>query len=284
MDRSHFSRLLESPLYVMADVNVYQYLVSKGYEIIDDIEAYNGVHGLFKHKRPDGTEYIKVGYHKGLVDSETWLTVQDKKSRNKKIPNNGKAKNSWLVGIARCGHCGYSFTIVCSWNKSKTTLWRYYLDSGAHRANGCIVGNRPKIKPDQVEQAVFNAMQERLNSLVIAKTEAVKPCDETLQAQTEIARLDDEIRKLIDKLADADSVLFEYIQERVKSLHSKKSELEERLRTKARKHIEIDTAPLADPMSRWDSLDMSEKHALATTMLEVVYVSDVNGIDIRFAI
>ena len=88
----------------------------------------------------------------------------------------------------------------------------------------------------------------------------------------------------MDKLADADSVLFGYIQDRVKSLHSKKSDLEERLRTMARKHVEIDTAPLADPMSRWDSLDMAEKHALASTMLEVVYVSDVNGIDIRFAI
>jgi hypothetical protein len=52
----------------------------------------------------------------------------------------------------------------------------------------------------------------------------------------------------------------------------------------AGKHIEIDTAPLADPMSPWDSLDMAEKHALAATMLDVVYVSDVNGIDIRFAL
>ena len=284
MDRTHFSRLLESPLYVRADVSVYQYLASKGYEVIDGIEAYNGVHGIFRHKRPDGTEYFKVGYHEGLVDSDTWLAVQDKKSRNHKIPNNGTAKNSWLVGIVRCGHCGYSYTLQCSWNKSKTTWRRYYLDGGAHRANGCVAGNRPKTKPDQVEQAVLSAMRERLNSLVIAKAEKAKPCNETLRTQAEIAQLDDEIRKLMDKLADADSVLFGYIQDRVKSLHSKKSDLEERLRTMARKHTEIDTAPLEDPMSRWDSLDMAEKHALAATMLEVVYVSDVNGIDIRFAI
>ncbi|GHU75138.1 hypothetical protein FACS1894188_05310 [Clostridia bacterium] len=78
--------------------------------------------------------------------------------------------------------------------------------------------------------------------------------------------------------------MFEYIQERVKALHAKKSDLEEKLRTKARKQKEIDTAPLADPMNRWDSLTINEKHALAVTMIDVVYVSDENGIDIRFSI
>ena len=284
MDRSHFSRLLGSPLYVRADVEVYRYLISKGYEIIDDIEAFDGVHGLFRHKRSDGTQYIKVGYHEGLVDSDTWLAVQDKKSRNQKIPNNGTAKNSWLVGIARCRHCGYSFTLQCSWNKSKTTFRRYYLDGGAHRANGCVVGNRPKTRPDMVEHAVQKAMQKRLESLVIAKMEKYKPDTETENIKVEVIRLDDEIRKLMDKLADANDVLFEYIQDRVKALHAKKSDFEERLRTRARKHVEIDTAPLLDPMSRWEYLTMAEKHALATTMLEVVYVSDTDGIDIRFAI
>lgn len=45
MDRSHISRILESPLYVRADKEVYAFFVSKGYEILDDIEAYDGIHG-----------------------------------------------------------------------------------------------------------------------------------------------------------------------------------------------------------------------------------------------
>lgn len=114
MDRGHFSRILASPLYVRADKDVYQYLVLKGYEIIDNIESFDGMHGCFRHKRSDGSEYIKVGYHEGLVDAETWLAVQDKKSRNQKIPNNGSAQNSWLVGLAKCGHCHYALMIMYS--------------------------------------------------------------------------------------------------------------------------------------------------------------------------
>ncbi len=283
MDRSHFSRLLESPLYVRADKDVYQYLISKGYEVIDDIEAFDGIHGCFRHKRPDGSEYIKVGYHEGLVDSETWLAVQDKKSRNQRIPNNNGAKNSWLVGLLKCGHCHYSLIINYGWNVAHTHQWRYFHDSGAYRANGCVK-KRLKIRPDEVERVAFAAMKERLEALVIAKTEQQKPDTESEGIKAEIIRADDEIRKLMDKLADADDVLFGYIQDRVKMLHSKKSDLEEKLRAKARKHKEVDTTPLADPMARWDSLTVEEKHALAVTIIDVVYVSDEYGVDIQFSI
>ena len=283
MDRTHFSRLLQSPLYVKANADVYQYLVSKGYEIIDDIEAFDGVHGLFRHKRQDGKEYIKVGYHNGIVDSETWIAVQDKKSHNLRVPKNTGAKNSWLVGLTKCAHCGYGFYIYYSWNRAKTKQWRYYGDRGAYMANGCVK-KRLNTKPEMVEQAVFRAMKERLESLEIAKTQTTKPDAEVETLKAEIIRIDDEIRSLMDKLAQANSVLFDYIQDRIKSLHSKKSDLDEKLRSKARKYKEIDTVPLIDPLGRWDSLTVAEKHEIATTMIDVVYISDEHGVDIRFSI
>ena len=283
MDRSHLSQILKSPLYVRADMDVYQYLISKGYKIIDDISACDGIHGCFRHKRKDGSEYIKVGYHEGLVDSETWLAVQDKKSHNAKIPNNGSAKNSWLVGLVKCGHCHYALSLMYRWNVSKTKQWRYFGDHGAYKASGCIK-KRLQTRPDEVEKIVFNAMKERIESLVIAKTDRKRPDVESENIKAEIIRLDNEICKLIDKLTNADDVLFEYIQERVKKLHTEKSDLEDKLRTIARKQKEIDTAPLSDPMNRWDSLTVDEKHSLAATMIDVIYVSDEHGIEIEFSI
>ncbi|MDR2570489.1 MAG: recombinase family protein [Oscillospiraceae bacterium] len=283
MDRSHISMLLKSPLYVRADKEVYQYLISKGYEVIDDIEAFDGVHGLFRHSRKGSHDYIKVGYHEGLVDSETWLAVQDKKANNVRIPKGDGSKNSWLSGITKCLNCGYALSIQYSYNADGTKRWRYWLDRGAYKLDPCP-RKRTKIKPDETEQLVFTAMKKRLKEMEIAKRKKSKPNPETESLKSDIIRLDEEIRKLLDKLANADEVLFEYIQGRVKSLHEKKSELEEKLRIKARKHKEIDTAPLTDPMSRWDSLTVEEKNTLATTMIEVVYISDENGVDIRFSI
>jgi len=290
MDRSHLSQILKSPLYVRADKDVYQYLLSKGYDVIDGVEAFSGLYGCFRHERADGSEYIKVGYHEGIVDSGTWLAVQDKKSRNRRIPSNNTAKNSRLTGLAKCGHCGhcgycgycgYALSLQYRWNVSKTYQWRYFGDQGAHKANGCVK-KRLDLRPDDVEKLVFEAMIERLESLIIAKTEKKKPNAETESIKAEIIRLDEEINALMDKLAKSDDTLFGYIQDRIRVIHNKKSDLDERLRTKTRKHKEIDTAPLEEPLSRWDELSIEEKHALAVTMIDVVYVTDENGVDIRF--
>lgn len=108
LDRSHLSRILENPLYVRADKEVYRYFLSKGYEMLDDIEAYDGIHGLFVHAGLDDTHFVKVAYHEGLVPAETWLRVQDRKSHQSKFPTNGKAMNSWLVGMVKCACCGYA--------------------------------------------------------------------------------------------------------------------------------------------------------------------------------
>jgi len=283
MDRSHFSRLLQSPLYVRADKEVYRYLQGQGYELLDDVSAYNGINGLFRHTGTDGKDYIKVGYHEGLVDSGTWLAVQDKKAHNSKFGNNLKAKNSWLVGLSKCKHCGYAFNIVASWNKSHTVRWRYYIDSGYYRTESCIK-SRLKLKPDDIEQAVYEAMKERLETLNIAKKENSKPDTETENTKAEILRINEEIRKLMDKLADADSVLFDYINERVSALHGRKTSLEEKLQAKDRKHKKIDIKPLEEPMNRWQELSVDEKHDIAVTMIDVIYLSDENGIDIHFSI
>ncbi len=285
IDRSHFSRLLESPLYVRADKEVYKFFASQGVEMLDDISAYDGVHGLFLHGKhqENAPIFIKVGYHEGLVDSETWLAVQDKKSHNYRIPQNKDNINSWLVGLTKCGHCGYSLTISYSWNTSHTKQWRYYSDSGAFRSNGCIK-KRLKTKVDDVERVVFEAMKERISALEIAKKESEKPDLETENLYADIFRIDDEIRKLMDRIANADDVLFDYIQSRIKELHTKKSELESKLRTRARKHKTIDTSPLSDPLNKWHELSVFEKRDVAATMIDVIYITDEDGIDIRFSI
>ena len=285
MDRSHCSRLLESPLYVRADAEVYRYFSSMGVEMLDDIEAYDGVHGLFLHgKHHSGAPvFVKVGYHEGLVDAQTWLAVQDKKAHNKRIPNNSSALHSWLVGLLKCSHCGYSVSVANHWNKAHTKQWRYFFDTGFYRADSCVKRTL-KLRPDEVEQAVFEAMNERIKTFEIAKKKRSKPDTEENRINGELARIDDEIRKLMDKLANADTVLFDYIQERINALHKQKSELEQKLHKQQRKHKEIDTKPLSEPLKRWSELSVQEKHEIALTMIEVVTISDETGIDIKFSI
>ena len=283
LDRSHLSRILENPLYVRADKEVYRYFLSKGYEMLDDIEAYDGIHGLFVHAGVDDTHFVKVAYHEGLVPAETWLRVQDKKSHNQKFNNNGLVLNSWLVGMMKCGNCGYAMHINHSTNKQGRT-YRYFYDYGRKTMTGCPHDYATELKPDQVEEIVYKEMCKRIEQLVIAKHESTKPDPDSEAVRTEIIKVDEEIGKLMGRLADADDVLFSYIQDRVSKLHEQKSTLERKLQTKTRKRKAIDTKPLEEPLKIWDSLTVQEKHNIAVMMIDVVYVSDENGVEVVFSI
>ena len=67
--------------------------------------------------------------------------------------------------------------------------------------------------------------------------------------------------------------------------HSRKSELERKLHTKARKRKAIDTKPLVEPLAMWDALTVQEKHDVAAEMIEVIYLShNSEDIEIKFGI
>lgn len=283
MDRSHLSRILENPLYVRANKEVYAYFSSKGYEMLDDIEVYDGIHGLFVHAGGEQGYFVKVAYHEGLVDGNVWLRVQDKKSHNQKFNNNGTALNSWLVGMMKCGNCGYAMHINHSIGKHGQ-LYRNFFDYGRRTIQGCSHDYATQLKPAQVEDIVYKEMCKRVEQLVIAKHENTKADPDSDAIRTDIIKVDEEINKLMGRLADADDVLFNYIQDRVSNLHKQKSELEKKLQTKARKRKAIDTEPLEEPMSHWDELTVQEKHNVAVMMIEVVYVSDENGVEVIFSI
>ena len=123
-----------------------------------------------------------------------------------------------------------------------------------------------------------------MEQLEIAKHESMQPDPDSEALRTEIIRIDEGINKFMANPADADEVLFNYIQDRVSKLHEQKSALERKLQTKTRKRKAIDTKPLEEPLKIWDSLTVQEKHSIAVMMIEVVYVSDENGVEVIFSI
>lgn len=283
LNSASLSMILKNPLYVRADKNVYAYFQSMGYEIMDDVEAYDGIHGVFMHDNANGGKYVKVGYHEGLVDAQIWLRVQDKKFTNRRFQTNRKAYNSWLVGLLKCKECGLSIVIDIQ-NKKSGKVYKYLFDSGWQSVNSCVARTYG-VKLDDVEEQVFEAMKARIASLEIAHKQKEAPDTEVESVKAGILRIDTEIRSLMDRMADADDVVFDYIQQRIKELHARKSEMERQLQTKVRRRRQIDTKPLAEPMALWDKLTVQEKHDFAAEIIETVYISHHNDeIEIVFGI
>ena len=112
INQSHVSLILESPLYVRADKDVYAYFQSMGYEIIDEIEAYDGIHGVFSHKDNEGKTYVKIGYHDTSTGQEFdpyqtyYLYVDDNSVTVRPIIIN-ELRDEHEVDIAVAAVCGY---------------------------------------------------------------------------------------------------------------------------------------------------------------------------------
>ena len=47
---SSLSAILKNPVYVRADKEVYAYFISKGYDVLDEPESYDGIHGVYLRK------------------------------------------------------------------------------------------------------------------------------------------------------------------------------------------------------------------------------------------
>ncbi|MCM1277038.1 MAG: recombinase family protein, partial [Lachnospiraceae bacterium] len=228
VDNVHeLQQILSNPLYVRADTEVYKYLAAKGVEMIDDISAFDGQHGVFLHGKRSETSFAKVGYHEGIVDSETWLAVQDKLDGHAKVPQNRTAVNSWLVGLVKCAHCDYAIT----WHKQKNNygkIYVYLIDSGFGNPQKCVRYTL-KMRPAELENKVFEEMQKRVKQLEIAKKKRTKPNTALEKAKAEIARIDEEISGLIDKLSKANDILVEHINKRVTELTDRRNALNREL-------------------------------------------------------
>ena len=177
-----------------------------------------------------------------------------------------------MAGLVKCKECGYGVLVDRQFRKRRNKTYRYLVDNGYGTYKGCVGRSYP-IRIDDLEDLVFEEMKKRLETIEIARRdkESVDPEAESIKA--EIIEIDGEIRSLMDKMAKADDVVFAYIQQRIKELHAKKIDLDRRLHNKERKQREIESNPLSEPLSLWDTLTVQEKHDLAEQIIEVIYIS-----------
>jgi len=113
------SMLLRNPVYVKADLAVYEFFKSQGANIINDVSAFNG-RGCYLYtgtqpttrgQRDLNNKEIVVAPHEGFVSSEDWLACRIRCLNNRQLTKTGKGKNSWLTGKMKCGNCGYAVTV-----------------------------------------------------------------------------------------------------------------------------------------------------------------------------
>ena len=116
--RFSIKSILQNPVYVIADDEVYNYLVNKEADIFSDKAAFDGVHGLMVYNRTDqekgrATRYlspeewiVSVGEHPGIIPGREWIRIQESLQRNKsKAYRKPRGNEALLTGLLFC-RCG----------------------------------------------------------------------------------------------------------------------------------------------------------------------------------
>jgi predicted nuclease with TOPRIM domain len=159
----------------------------------------------------------------------------------------------------------------------------YLYDTGWYQKNRCIKRTL-QIRPWQIEQIVFEAMQEKFKELIIKETEEQQQDTEMIELQTELVEVQNQLSDLVEQIPKANDTVMRYINEKIELLDGQKVEIEKKIERLTRKQSDVNVEVISEPMQYWDELTNVEKYNLAKTMIDVVYVSDEKGVEIVFGI
>ena len=281
--RSHISRLLKNPAYTNATIDIYQFFKAQNAEIINAPEEYDGTKSMMLYEgesedwrtSTDKGRYLVLVPHEGIVAPDVWLNCRKKFAKNRQVKTT-TAKNSWLAGKIKCGHCGYGLTVRA--NEYKT---RYVNCTGRAQYRVCKA-KLPVIKADELEQKISREIKNKLEELRIhGKSEKenakVKRIDELT---AEIQGIDNNIKKLIALSLESTETTVKYLNESISELDEKKQakQLEiEQLRSELRKDISKNIVEITNAASHWDDLSFDDKRGVVNILINkiLVYENDI---------
>lgn len=278
---ARISEMLRNPVYVKADINVYQFFQSQGANIYNPARDFIGCNACYLYKgttsstrkqRDLSDKEIVLAPHKGFISSKTWLACRIRCLNNRQSTKTCKPKNSWLAGKVKCGNCGYALTI----RKARTKWGRYFVcsQSGNH---GRCKGAGCTIYADVLEEYILEAIKKKLSEFEILS--CVTDTEEEQKFITKNIRLtqiQEEIDGLLSKVSGANSTLLKYIDERVSELDTQRKALQEEMMKSNTRNTEIKEKQITNHVKAWESLSFQSRQEVVDTLIQVIRIAEGN--------
>lgn len=248
-DSSKISRLLRSPVYVCADMEVYRYFKDKGARISNPTEDFTGEHGCFLYGKRESNErkytdvhehVLSIGLHDGVISSELWLDVQRKLDGNTQLKKGKSGTYSWLTGLLKCGKCGYAMRVVSG---------EYFYCSGKANHHVCEgIYGKPGI--EAAEQAVYSELKTKFGEIrELHPTGKQQTSPKANKLKMQLEALNTQIDNLVDKIAVTSAAIGQVLEEKLERLITEREgirrELDKLGGTQPRRSYE-DVIPLLD--------------------------------------
>ena len=255
LQRAFISKLLRNPVYVQADMDIYEYFKAQGVKIESTPEMFTGDNSCYLYQGREGEEQILViAPHQGRITSQLWLTVQRKLSQNTSFQNGRKCHNTWLAGKIKCGRCGYALVGLRAQNGVTYLRCKQRADNGSCEGAGTLTAQ-------SMESFVYGEMVEKMrkyHTLKGGKEQGYNP--KLTAARVALPKTESEIEKLLDTLSGANPLLLQYANNRIEELDAerqKQLKLVADLTANSVSDTQIDC--ITNYLNDWESVSFDDK-------------------------
>jgi hypothetical protein len=278
--RTTLTRLLRSPVYVRADMDIYEFYKSQGAVVVNDAADFIGTNGCYMYngseKGPANIDTIAgktivIAPHEGIVPSDIWLACRRKLLGNRNYQPARKAIHSWLTGKMKCGRCGYAL---------KALRGRLYCNK---RREDKSCKGAGKLRIPDTEGFGYNEMVKKLQefrTLVVRDKKTGNP--RVTELKVELARVETEIEKLIETLTGANEILISYANSKVTELDSRRQSLIKELAELAAAEVPTNRLlQISAILDDWDNTVLTEKRGVADSLIEKILTTSEH-VDIQW--
>lgn len=284
MSRTTINRILSNPVYAVADQMLYEYYSIRKPIFINDKSEWNGtacacmVGKNNTSMRADSLEGVKLYLTTctGVVDSRTFIMVQDRLSQNSAVASDNRPTNNLkeLSGLLKCGKCGMAV---------KMQAYPTLTCTGRNQKRICDVSFKG-LKLEQLQELVSVEVCEYLKT--IHEKQRVKQ-NRRKKTRKQIKDLEGQLEALIETASfskNVASVLGEKIDTISKQID--KLQLELKMDVDARDLIEIrtDTISIFDNEGNllidYEKLDTEKRQVVLRALVQKILIFDDGSIKI----
>jgi len=272
--RPALAKILCNPVYVKADMDIYEFFRNQGVAIVNDAADFTGTNGCYfyrgqgikgdtKHNLQGHT--LVVAPSEGIVSSEVWLRCRRKILANASYQSGRKAVNTWLAGKIKCGRCGRSPKV------DKHT----YLRCSRRSDNKSCEGTGTLRIPD-TEAFIYSAMVMRLQpyQTLTGRKQALKPNPKMSKLQVELAQVQVEIETLIDTLTEANPVLLSYVNKKIEELDNRKQTLVKEIAALTTESISPEQLErISGYLDNWENLSFDDKRQVVDSLITAIHAT-----------
>ena len=266
LKRGFIAQLLRNPVYVQADMDIYEYFKAQGVKIESPPEMFTGDNSCYLYQGREGEEPILViAPHQGRIPSQLWLTVQRKLSQNTTFQNGRKCHNTWLAGKIKCGRCGYALASLNARNGVTYLRCKQRADNKSCEGAGTLTAQ-------SMEAFVYGEMVKKMrkfHTLKGGKEQSYNP--KLTAARVALAKTESEIEKLLDTLSGANPLLLQYANTRIEELDA---ERQKQLRLVADLTANSVSASQIDSITGylddWESVSFDDKRKVVDILISQI--------------